>query len=268
VSRDDQPDAREGQAGRVGVAERLTFCTSVAEYWLTQIAQSFRPVSLRCIPAFQLVAWLAVYGRPWPWSSLPTQTSYLLPRGTWQFFGLSPAESRLAVALLAGKKRWLGRPDHDLFAENARVNGFQDDSRCDAIEETENSLAGVWDTEAFLYAFEVETPQIISRAAHALPDGKCFSLGTPPGQSTGDPSSPLSLPGMADFCCAAGQQYADVTTFPDSATRRYPNRGTEQQEANERIHQLRSEAKSLRAIPAILAADGVILSHQGIKNVL
>ena len=28
--------------------------------------------------------------------------------------------------------------------ENARVNGFQDDSRCDAIEETENSLAGVW----------------------------------------------------------------------------------------------------------------------------
>ena len=55
------------------------------------------------------------------------------------------------------------------------------DSRCDAIEETENSLAGVWDTEAFLYAFEVETPQIISRAAHALPDGKCFSLANPPG---------------------------------------------------------------------------------------
>ena len=65
--------------------------------------------------------------------------------------------------------------------ENARVNGFQDDSRCDAIEETENSLAGVWDTEAFLYAFEVETPQIISRAAHALPDGKCFSRGNPLG---------------------------------------------------------------------------------------
>ena len=127
-----------------------------------------------CIPAFQLVAWLAVYGRPWPWSSLPTQTSYLLPRGTWQFFGLSPAESRLAVALLAGKKRWLGRPDHDLFAENARVNGFQDDSRCDAIEETENSLAGVWDTEAFLYAFEVETPQIISRAAHRVAGRKVF----------------------------------------------------------------------------------------------
>ena len=55
------------------------------------------------------------------------------------------------------------------------------DSRCDAIEETENSLAGVWDTEAFLYVFEVETPQIISRAAHALPDGKCFSLANPPG---------------------------------------------------------------------------------------
>src|SRR5260370_34138390 len=70
---------------------------------------------------------------------------------------------------------------HDLFAENARVNGFQDDSRCDAIEETENFLAGVWDTEAFLYAFEVETPQIISRAAHALQDGKCFSRGNPPG---------------------------------------------------------------------------------------
>ena len=167
--------------GRPSWSRPATFCTSVAEYWLTQIAQSFRTVSLRCIPAFQLVAWLAVYGRPWPWSSLPTQTSYLLPRGTWQFFGLSPAESRLAVALLAGKKRWLGRPDHDLFAENARVNGFQDDSRCDAIEETENSLAGVWDTEAFLHAFEVETPQIISRASHALPDGKCFSLGNPPG---------------------------------------------------------------------------------------
>src|ERR1700682_5639545 len=85
------------------------------------------------------------------------------------------------LSRMPGKKRWLGRPDHDLFAENARVNGFQDDSRCDALEETENSLAGVWDTEAFLYAFEVETPQIISRAAHALPDGKCFSLGNPPG---------------------------------------------------------------------------------------
>src|SRR5712671_6095672 len=65
--------------------------------------------------------------------------------------------------------------------ENARVSGFQDDGRCDGIEETENSLAGVWDTEAFLYAFEVETPQIISRAAHALPDGKCFSRGNPLG---------------------------------------------------------------------------------------
>ena len=39
----------------------------------------------------------------------------------------------------------------------------------------------MWDTEAFLYVFEVETPQIISRAAHALPDGKCFSLANPPG---------------------------------------------------------------------------------------
>ena len=28
---------------------------------------------------------------------------------------------------------------------------------------------------------KVETPQIISRAAHALPDGKCFSLANPPG---------------------------------------------------------------------------------------
>src|ERR1700730_10495214 len=50
--------------GRPSWSRPATFCTSVAEYWLTQIAQSFRPVSLRCIPAFQLVAWLAVYGRP------------------------------------------------------------------------------------------------------------------------------------------------------------------------------------------------------------
>ena len=29
------------------------------------------------------------------------------------------------------------------------------------FEETKNSLAGLWDSEPFLYAFEVETPQII-----------------------------------------------------------------------------------------------------------
>src|ERR1700680_2112679 len=36
--------------GRPSWSRPATFCTSVAEYWLTQIAHSFRPVSLRCIP--------------------------------------------------------------------------------------------------------------------------------------------------------------------------------------------------------------------------
>ena len=35
------------------------------------------------------------------------------------------------------------------------------------LQETRNSLGGLWDTEALLYAFEVETPQIIRR----LPGG-------------------------------------------------------------------------------------------------
>jgi len=36
------------------------------------------------------------------------------------------------------------------------------------LEETKNSLADLWDTEALLYAFEVETPQIISRLLGAV----------------------------------------------------------------------------------------------------
>ena len=42
------------------------------------------------------------------------------------------------------------------------------------LEETKNSLAGLWDTEALLYAFEVETPQIISRLLGAVEYGIDF----------------------------------------------------------------------------------------------
>ena len=42
------------------------------------------------------------------------------------------------------------------------------------LKETKNSLAGLWDTEALLYAFEVETPQIISRLLEAVEYGIDF----------------------------------------------------------------------------------------------
>jgi hypothetical protein len=42
------------------------------------------------------------------------------------------------------------------------------------LEETKNSLAGLWDTEALLYSFEVETPQIISRLLGAVEHGIDF----------------------------------------------------------------------------------------------
>jgi hypothetical protein len=42
------------------------------------------------------------------------------------------------------------------------------------FEETKNSLAGLWETEALLYTFEVETPQIISRLLGAVEYGIDF----------------------------------------------------------------------------------------------
>ena len=42
------------------------------------------------------------------------------------------------------------------------------------LEETKNSLAGLWDAETLLYAFEVETPQIISRLLGAVEYGIDF----------------------------------------------------------------------------------------------
>jgi len=42
------------------------------------------------------------------------------------------------------------------------------------LKETKNSLAGLRDTEALLYAFEVETPQIISRLLGAVEYGIDF----------------------------------------------------------------------------------------------
>ena len=42
------------------------------------------------------------------------------------------------------------------------------------LEETRNSLGCLWDTEVLLYAFEVETPQIISRLLGAVEYGIDF----------------------------------------------------------------------------------------------
>jgi hypothetical protein len=42
------------------------------------------------------------------------------------------------------------------------------------LEETKNSLAGLWDIEPLLYAFEVETPQIIGRLLGAVQHGIDF----------------------------------------------------------------------------------------------
>jgi hypothetical protein len=42
------------------------------------------------------------------------------------------------------------------------------------FEETKNSLAGLWDFEPLLYAFEVETPQIITRLLGAIQHGIDF----------------------------------------------------------------------------------------------
>src|ERR1700747_1529997 len=42
------------------------------------------------------------------------------------------------------------------------------------LEETKSSLAGLWDIEPLLYAFEVETPQIIGRLLGAVQHGIDF----------------------------------------------------------------------------------------------
>jgi hypothetical protein len=42
------------------------------------------------------------------------------------------------------------------------------------FEETKNSLAGLWDSEPLLYAFEVEMPEIITRLLGAIQDGIDF----------------------------------------------------------------------------------------------
>ena len=42
------------------------------------------------------------------------------------------------------------------------------------LEETKNFLEGLWGTEALLYAFETETPQIISRLLYAVQHGIDF----------------------------------------------------------------------------------------------
>ena len=42
------------------------------------------------------------------------------------------------------------------------------------LEETRNYLGGLWDTEPLLYAFEAETPQIISRLLGAVEYGIDF----------------------------------------------------------------------------------------------
>jgi hypothetical protein len=42
------------------------------------------------------------------------------------------------------------------------------------LEETKNSIAGLWDSEALLYAFDVEAPQIISRLLGTVERGIDF----------------------------------------------------------------------------------------------
>ena len=42
------------------------------------------------------------------------------------------------------------------------------------LEEIKNFLAGLWDTEALLYAFEVKTPEIISRLSSVVQHGIDF----------------------------------------------------------------------------------------------
>ncbi len=42
------------------------------------------------------------------------------------------------------------------------------------LEETKNSVAGLWDSEALLYAFDVEAPQIISRLLGTVERGIDF----------------------------------------------------------------------------------------------
>jgi hypothetical protein len=42
------------------------------------------------------------------------------------------------------------------------------------LEEIKNFLAGLWDTKALLYAFEVKTPEIISRLSGAVQHGIDF----------------------------------------------------------------------------------------------
>jgi len=42
------------------------------------------------------------------------------------------------------------------------------------LEETKNSIAGLWDNEALLYAFDVEAPQIISRLLGTVERGIDF----------------------------------------------------------------------------------------------
>jgi hypothetical protein len=61
---------------------------------------------------------------------------------------------QLDGVLRAIAKRYLARK----AAREQDLNG-----QLTRLEETRDFLAGLWDTEALLYSFEVETPQIISR---------------------------------------------------------------------------------------------------------
>ena len=78
---------------------------------------------------------------------------------------------------------------------------------CDAIEETKNSLAGILDTEAFLYAFEVVTtlplrPHVCARTREGTSSASKWT-GTRVPRNAGFP--PMILPINRSLVGASGR---------------------------------------------------------------
>jgi hypothetical protein len=79
------------------------------------------------------------------------------------------------------------------------------------LEETKNSIAGLWETEALLYTFEVETPQIISRLLGAVEYGINFlKYEKEKRKVRGDESSFEIIRTAQIRCCTCGSSEAEM----------------------------------------------------------
>ena len=95
-------------------------------------------------------------------------------------FDREEVKAALEAGKIAVKDENLRRLDGSLRAliqqyqarKAAREQGVS--AQLTRLEETKNSIAGLWDNEALLYAFDVKAPQIISRLLGTVERGIDF----------------------------------------------------------------------------------------------